>query len=650
MSASWQQFFDNRSFLKFRRGRGPHDLELAVLDDDPGPRLALWDVAAGRLRVLEGDFGDPLEAVPTADGRAVLALRDFHGSEVGHVWRTPVDGGSGVDLTPDLPPYVLRGIDTAAAGNRVLLTTVDDDGFRLWRTGGDGGEPPSPLFSSPHEAWNGVLSADGRLATVDTTDHNPGVRRFAVTCVGADDGRPVATLTDGPDGPVRAVRFSPVAGDPRVLVSTERTGFARPCVWNPVDGGRVDVAAPGLVGDLVALDWSPDATRVLAVHVDEGVHRVHEYDLTTGELRAVAHPDGAYFEPDVAAAHLNIWASHYGATGDIRLLRQRFDLPLSVLRADRAAAAPVPVTPALPVAPGTAPDGAGAGGAGAGGAGADGAGAVPAGTPLTSFTLRSKDGTPVQLWAARPRDAAGPGPLVLCLHGGPNMVTVGSYDPDAQAWLASGVGYAALNYRGSVTFGRDFREGFLGDVGVRETEDIEAAVTWLVDEGYAAKGQVFVTGASYGGFLTLLSAGRLPGHFAGALAHVPMADWTSAYEDMNPALQAACRTFLGATLEEAPEHYRRSSPISYVSAVRAPVWISQAEHDTRTPARQVHRYATALQEAGGDVVVEWYDGGHETSSRTKSVTDHARMAALVRAAVDGVPWSTGPVRQPPSVS
>ena len=626
MSDTWQQYFDSRQFLKFRNGRGPHDLELAVLDRDPSPQLALWDVAAGQLHTLDGDFGDALEAVPTADGQAVLALRDFHGSEIGHVWRTPLDGASSTDLTPELPPYVLRGIDTARVGPRVLLTAVSDDGFQLWLATEDASQAPVLLYSSRNEAWNGVLSADGRLAAIDTTDHNPGVRRFAVTCVSADDGRPQATLTDGPDGPVRAVRFSPVAGDPRILVSTERTGFARPCVWNPVDGSRVDVTAPHLAGDLVALDWSPDAARLLAVHVDQGVHRVHEYDLATGELHAVRHPDGAYFEPDVAAAHLNIWASHYGATGEIRLLRQRFDLPLAVLRVDHPGASPVPVAP--PAADRPAP--------------------APAGTPLSSFTLRSKDGTPVQLWAARPPAATEPGPLVLYLHGGPNMVTVDRYSPSAQAWLATGVGYAALNYRGSVTFGRDFREGFLGRVGDRETEDVETAVRWLVDEGYARKDQVFVTGVSYGGFLSLLSVGRLPGLFAGALAHVPMADWIAAYPDMNPALQAAWRAFLGGTPQEAPDRYHRASPISYVADVRAPVWIRHAEHDTRTPANQAYRYAAALQDAGGDVLLEWYDGGHETSSRTKSVADHARMAALVRAAVDGVPWSTGPVPEPPA--
>ncbi len=226
------------------------------------------------------------------------------------------------------------------------------------------------------------------------------------------------------------------------------------------------------------------------------------------------------------------------------------------------------------------------------------------------------------------------------------MVTVDGYTPAAQAWLATGVGYPALNYRGSVSFGRDFREGFLGTIGDREIEDIETAVTWLVNEGYAHKNQVFITGPSYGGFLSLLSVGRLPDLFAGAFAFVPMADWTTAYADMNPALQAAWRAFLGGAPEDALERYHRASPISYIADVRAPVWIRHAVYDTRTPANQVYRYATEPQNAGGDVLLEWYDGGHETFSRTDDIAEHARMSALVLAATRGDAWSNGPVPHP----
>ncbi|MFF0447912.1 S9 family peptidase [Streptomyces sp. NPDC004609] len=620
MPPTWHRYFSARQCVSTRRGRGTEaDLELMVVDAPDGDALAVWDVDRDDVRPLKGEFGAAYDAVLTADGQSVLSLRDDNGSEMGHVWSIPGDGGPAVDLTPALPPYTLRGVDVARTGTRAVLTAAADDGFALWLVDTTGAGRPRRLLFSSAEAWNGLISADGLLASVDTTDHNPGLRRFAVTVVDTGTGHVTASLSDGPEGPVRAVRFSPVAGDGRLLVSTERSGFARPCVWNPADGSRIDADAPGLAGDLVPLDWSDDASRVLAVHVDAGVHRVMEFDVTTGELSRVEHPEGSFFEPDIATAHLNVWASHYGADGRVRLLHQRFDRPLSVLAVDRETGGIRPSRQAPEQVPGTR---------------------------VVSRTVRSADGTPVQLWVGRPDGAREPVPLVLSLHGGPQMVTVDRYDPSAQGWLDSGVAYASLNYRGSVTFGRRFREGFIGAVGDREIEDIEAAVDVLVAEGVADPGQIFVTGHSYGGFLSLLSLGRLPGLFAGAFAHVPMADWGGGYADMNPALRSAGRMFFGGTREEKPEVYRRASPITYVTQVRAPVWISHGTHDSRTPPAQVLAYARALEAAGGDVTLDWYSGGHEGSGGDKSLADHQRMLDLVRAAGRGERWATGPVRPP----
>ncbi|MFD3487468.1 S9 family peptidase [Streptomyces sp. NPDC058665] len=627
MAHDWHRFFEARQCVSSRRGRGTgHDLELMTHDAPEGPVLTVWDAGDGVSRPVEAAYGDPRNAVLSADGTRVLSLLDDNGSEMGHVWSLPVDGGPAVDLTPGTPPYTLRGIDVARTGDHAVLSAVAADGFSLWlvHTGGD--RPPRRLFTSPAEAWNALVSADGRWASVDTTDHNPGLRRFAVTVVSTSAdaaGEPLRTLSDGPAEPVRGIRFSPVAGDGRLLVATERTGFIRPCVWNHADGSRADLDAPHLRGDVVPLDWSDDAAYVLLVHVDQGVHQVLEWHPDSGALEAVAHPPGAFFEADVADAHANYWASHYGADGQIRLLHQRFDSPLALLSADRASGALTPRwTPPL----------------------------RPAGVALTSHTVRSLDGTPVQLWAGRPPGADGPRPTLLSVHGGPQLVTVDRYTPEAQAWLANGFAFAAVNYRGSQTFGRDFREGFWHAVGERELEDVAASAEWLVNEGIADPDALFISGASYGGYLSLLALGRLPHLFAGALAFVPMADWVDAYADMNPALRSAMRSFFHTDPDDEPDTFRRASPISYVDQVRAPVWIKTGTHDTRTPPRQVHGYAQALEKAGGDVTVEWFSGGHETSSRSAELADQQRMMDLAGKALRGERWAEGRVTAPPEGS
>ncbi|MFI6909439.1 S9 family peptidase [Nonomuraea sp. NPDC050394] len=607
-SDAWRDRFNTPIIQDIRPCPGDLNLEMIYAAGLSDAEVSFWNPATGETVRVPGLPPHVANPLPAADGRSILVLHDEDGGEVGHLWSCPADGEP-VDLTPGLPPYTLRGIDVARDGSAVVIATVTDEGFTLYHLTEAGAHR---LYRSRNEAWNSLVSADGTLASIDTTDHNPGIRRFAVTVLDASGGAVLASVSDGPLAPVRGVRFSPVAGDPRMLLSTERTGYARPAIWNPLTGERTDVEAPGLAGELVPLDWSDDGARLLLVHVDGGLHRVYEYDLEAGRLLRVSHPDGAYFSPEVACAVTNQWSSHYGPGGQIRLLRQRADLPFEMLSLERGQSEPRGVMAPRDVVPGI---------------------------PTRSVTVTSKDGTALQLWVAAPRGASGPVPLVLRVHGGPNLADVGGYHPAAQAWLAEGFAYASLNYRGSVTFGRTFREGFWGAVGDRELEDVEAAWRWLVDEGVADPSAVFIRGSSYGGFLTLLSLGRLPGLFAGGFAFIALADWKLAYEDMHPALQAAWRGFLGGRPELAEERFRLSSPMTYVEDVRAPVLINQGRHDTRTPARQAEEYARRLRAAGGDVLLRFFEGGHGPVGNDGVVGKIELEMELARKALRGERWS-----------
>ena len=157
--------------------------------------------------------------------------------------------------------------------------------------------------------------------------------------------------------------------------------------------------------------------------------------------------------------------------------------------------------------------------------------------------------------------------------------------------------WQASNYRGSVTFGRSFREGFWGGAGGPEIRDVEAAVGWLRNRGLADPKSTFITGPSYGGHFSLLSVGRLPDSFAGALAVVAMADWGSAWDEMNPALRKTWRSFMSLTPEGTFDDTRieqtlqSMSSINYVDHVTASVWLYQGGRDTRTPPEQARNYS-----------------------------------------------------------
>ena len=59
-----------------------------------------------------------------------------------------------------------------------------------------------------------------------------------------------------------------------------------------------------------------------------------------------------------------------------------------------------------------------------------------------------------------------------------------------------------------------------------------------------------------------------------------------------------------------PERYERSSPLTHVEAVRAPVLLLAGANDPRCPIRQIDNWLAAAQERGKDVEVYRFDAGH----------------------------------------
>ena len=201
-------------------------------------------------------------------------------------------------------------------------------------------------------------------------------------------------------------------------------------------------------------------------------------------------------------------------------------------------------------------------------------------------------------------------PAIIDLHGGPEDVQNESFSPAAQAWVDHGFAFLSVNYRGSTTFGQAFQEQIWGNLGHWELQDMAAARAWLVEQGIAKSDQIFLTGWSYGGYLTLLGLGRQPELWAGGMAGAVISDWTALYDDAADFIRGYLASIMGGTPGEKPEDYARSSPLSYAANVAAPVLVIQGRNDVRTPSRQAEIYAEQLASLGKRVEVEWYDSGH----------------------------------------
>jgi dipeptidyl aminopeptidase/acylaminoacyl peptidase len=235
----------------------------------------------------------------------------------------------------------------------------------------------------------------------------------------------------------------------------------------------------------------------------------------------------------------------------------------------------------------------------------------------------------IQGWLALP-DGRGPFPTILHTHGGPEAVMTEMFGPASQAWLDHGFAFLSINYRGSTTFGRAFLEQIWNNLGHWEVEDMVAAREWLLKEGIAHPSRVFVTGWSYGGYLTLQALGTRPGLWAGGMAGIAIGDWAIAHEDTTDTLRSLRAARFGGTPQEQPERYAAASPITYAKDVRAPVLIIQGRNDTRTPPRSIEAYEAAMKALGKSIEVHWFDAGHGSLVVDQAIEHHALMLDFAR--------------------
>jgi dipeptidyl-peptidase-4 len=81
-----------------------------------------------------------------------------------------------------------------------------------------------------------------------------------------------------------------------------------------------------------------------------------------------------------------------------------------------------------------------------------------------------------------------------------------------------------VDVRGSVGYGRAFREAFLMDYGGKDLDDLQAVVDGLAARPYVDRARVGIFGSSYGGLLSVYALLKRPGLFAAGVAGAPATD------------------------------------------------------------------------------------------------------------------------------
>ncbi|MFL5287486.1 MAG: prolyl oligopeptidase family serine peptidase [Rhodopila sp.] len=187
-------------------------------------------------------------------------------------------------------------------------------------------------------------------------------------------------------------------------------------------------------------------------------------------------------------------------------------------------------------------------------------------------------------------------PLVVMIHGGPTSSASNAFSLDVQWWTSRGFAVADVNYRGSVGFGRAYRQALDGMWGIADVEDCIAAARHLADRGMVDRNRMVIRGGSAGGFTTLAALVFHDVFRAGASLY-GIGDLSLLAQETHK-FEARYLDRLVGPWPQAADVYAARSPINHMEAMTAPVIFFQGLADKVVPPSQARVMVEAMSARG----------------------------------------------------
>ena len=207
----------------------------------------------------------------------------------------------------------------------------------------------------------------------------------------------------------------------------------------------------------------------------------------------------------------------------------------------------------------------------------------------------------------------GPHPVLIDIHGGPESQAVPVWSPFTQ-FLVKEMGFAVIapNVRGSSGYGRTYLDLDNGEDREDAVKDIGALLVWIgLQKDLDAK-NVFVSGGSYGGYMSLATMVNFGDRLRGGIDVVGISNFVTFLESTSAYRRDRRRPEYGdERLPKMRAYLQRISPLTNVARISKPLLIVQGLNDPRVPATESQQMVSRIRARGGEV---WYlaakDEGH----------------------------------------
>jgi dipeptidyl aminopeptidase/acylaminoacyl peptidase len=210
-------------------------------------------------------------------------------------------------------------------------------------------------------------------------------------------------------------------------------------------------------------------------------------------------------------------------------------------------------------------------------------------------------------------DRPGPRPVLIDIHGGPEGQAVPTFSPFTQ-FLVREMGFVVIapNVRGSSGYGKNFLNLDNGEDREDSVKDIGALLVWIGAQRDLDAKRVFVSGGSYGGYMSLASLVHFSDRLRGGIDVVGISNFVTFLESTSAYRRSLRREEYGdERLPRMRAYLQRVSPLTNAARITKPLLVVQGLNDPRVPANESQQMVAKIRARGGEV---WYlaakDEGH----------------------------------------
>lgn len=203
-------------------------------------------------------------------------------------------------------------------------------------------------------------------------------------------------------------------------------------------------------------------------------------------------------------------------------------------------------------------------------------------------------------------------PLVVNPHGGPHGPRdYWEFNSENQLLSQHGIAVLQINFRGSGGYGLQFEKEGYQQWGAKIQYDIIDATQYVIDQGWANKDRICISGVSFGGYSALMAPMLAPDMYKCAIGTAGVYDLEEMHDSGDIPQSYLGGAYLQQVLGNDVESMKKMSPTYNVDKLKAAILLLHGEEDERAPMEQFYAMENALKKANYPYEKKiWDKSGH----------------------------------------